>query len=207
MQSFKNRQTLEQFFEPLYMRTHSQAHLPITNSSMSSEQIPIAHISEEIQIKEDPPSEEPEEIKDNDEPKVQAKSSIVPVDNLVSALKSFGGSSSKAGNIGQIQEPEPFSGKDPTKLKAFLFQCHLYFQPDPSSRMGLEESLLHCPIFGMWRSLQSPTLSGQSLADDQQTTTELPPENYMNLHIIFQWLFGGCLTRQLVQWTFQWTVR
>ena len=110
------------------MRTHSEAHLPITDSSMSSEPIPIAHISEEIQIEEDPPSEEPEEIKDNDEPKVQAKSSVVPVDDLVSALKSFGGSSSKAGNIGRIREPEPFLGKDQTKLKAFLFQCRLYFQ-------------------------------------------------------------------------------
>ena len=95
---------------------------------MSSEPIPIAHISEEIQIEEDPLSEEPEEIKDNDEPKVQAKSSVVPVDDLVSTLKSFRGSSSKAGNIGRIQEPEPFLGKDLTKLKAFLFQCRLYFQ-------------------------------------------------------------------------------
>ena len=101
--------------------------LPITNSSMSSEPIPIAHISKEIQIKEDPLSEEPEEIKDNDESKVQAKSSVVPVDNLISTLKSFGGSSSKAGNIGWIWEPEPFLGKDLTKLKAFLFQCRLYF--------------------------------------------------------------------------------
>ena len=78
---------------------------------MSSEPIPIAHISKEIQIEEDPLSEEPEEIKDNDESKGQAKSSIVPFDDLISALKSFGGSSSKAGNIGQIQEPEPFLGK------------------------------------------------------------------------------------------------
>ena len=82
------------------MRTHSQAHLPITNSSMSSKPIPIAHIYEEIQIEEDPLSKEPEEIKDNVEPKVQGKSSVVPVDNLISTLKSFGGSSSKAGNIG-----------------------------------------------------------------------------------------------------------
>ena len=100
-------------------------HLPITHSSMSSEPIPIAHI--EIQIKKDPLSKEPEEIKDNDEPKVQAKSSVVPVDDLVSTLMSFGGSSSKAGNIDQIQEPEPFLGKDLTKLKALLFQCCLYF--------------------------------------------------------------------------------
>ena len=77
------------------MRTRSQAHLPITHSSMSSEPIPIAHISEEIQIEEDPPSKEPEEVKDENESKVQAKSSIVPVDDLVSALKSFGGSSAK----------------------------------------------------------------------------------------------------------------
>ena len=53
------------------MRTCSQAHLPITNSSMSSEPIPIAHISKEIQIEEDPLSKEPEEIKDNDKPKCQ----------------------------------------------------------------------------------------------------------------------------------------
>ena len=72
------------------MRTCSQAHLPITNSSMSSKPIQIAHISKEIQIEEDPPSEEPEEIKDNDEPKVQAKSSVVPVDDIISTLKSFG---------------------------------------------------------------------------------------------------------------------
>ena len=80
---------------------------------MSSEPIPIAHISKEIQIEEDPPSEEPEEIKDDNESKVQTKSSIVPVDDLVSILKSFGGSSSKAGNIGWVWEPEPFLGMDP----------------------------------------------------------------------------------------------
>src|ERR1700684_4176963 len=58
-----------------------------------------------------------------------------------------------------------------------------------------------------WRSLQSPTLSGQSPADYRWTTTELAPENYMKIHIIFRWLFGGCLTGQLVQRTFQWTFR
>ena len=42
------------------------------------------------------------------------------------------------------------------------------------------------------RSLQSPTLSGRSLADYQRTTSKLPPENYMKIHIIFRWLFGGC---------------
>ena len=132
------------------MRTLSQAHLPITHSSMSSEPIPIAHISEEIQIEKDPPSEEPEEIKDENESKVQAKSSVVPVDDLVSTLKSFRGSSSKAGNIGQIRDPEPFSGKDLTKLKAFLFNVIYISRACPISRMGPKESLLHCPISGMW---------------------------------------------------------
>ena len=132
---------------------------------MSSEPIPIAHISKEIQIEEDPPSEKPEEIKDNDESKVQAKSSVVPVDDLISTLKSFGGSSSKAGNIGQIQEPEPFSGKDLTKLKAFLFQCHLYFQgssdfEDGSKRVTFALSYLR----DMAQEWFEPRISG--LTDD-----------------------------------------
>ena len=94
---------------------------------MSSEPVPIAHISEVDNIEEDLPSQETPEVEEEIKPKVQAKSSVVPVDDLVSALKSFGGSSSKAGNIGRIWEPEPFLVKDLTKLKAFLFQCHLYF--------------------------------------------------------------------------------
>jgi Retrotransposon gag protein len=30
-------------------------------------------------------------------------------------------------DAGKLCEPEPFSGKDPKKLKAFIFQCQLYF--------------------------------------------------------------------------------
>ena len=93
------------------MRTHSQAHLPITHSSMSSEPIPIAHISEEIQIEEDLPSKEPEEIKDNDEPKVQAESSIVPVDNLISALKSFGVHPQRLETLVKFRSLNPFQGR------------------------------------------------------------------------------------------------
>ena len=117
---------------------------------MSSEPIPIAHISEEIHIEEDPLSKEPEEVKDENKSKVQAKSSIVPVDDLISALKSFGGSSSKAGNIGRIQEPELFLGKDPTKLKAFLFNVIYISRACLILRMGPRESLLPCPISRMW---------------------------------------------------------
>ena len=113
------------------MRTCSQAHLPITHSSMSSEPVPIAHISEVDNIEEDLPSQETPEVEEEIKQKVQAKPSVVPVDDLISTLK--------------------------------------------------------------LRSLQSPTLSGQSLVDYQRTTSELPVENYMNFHIIFRWLFGGCL--------------
>ena len=49
--------------------------------------------------------------------------------------------------------------------------------------------------------------SGRLPADYGRTTTKLPLENYMNFYINFWWLFGGCLTRQLVQQTFQWTVQ
>jgi Retrotransposon gag protein len=30
-------------------------------------------------------------------------------------------------DTGKLCEPEPFTGKDPKKLKAFIFQCQLYF--------------------------------------------------------------------------------
>ena len=60
-------------------------------------------------------------------PTVQDKSSLVPVDDLVSALRTFRNPSLKFGNIGRIKEPETFMGRDPKKLKAFIFQCCLYF--------------------------------------------------------------------------------
>ena len=46
----------------------------------------------------------------------------------VSALRSFGKTSSKLVTIGNLREPEPFMGRDPKKLKPFLFQCRSYFQ-------------------------------------------------------------------------------
>jgi hypothetical protein len=44
--------------------------------------------------------------------------------DLVWAIKKLGKMKSDAGNL---REPEPFTGKDPKKLKAFIFQCQLYF--------------------------------------------------------------------------------
>jgi len=46
-------------------------------------------------------------------------------DQLFSALKRFGKMKSEGG---KLHEPEPFTGRDPKKLKAFIFQCQLYFR-------------------------------------------------------------------------------
>ena len=46
------------------MRTHSQAHLSITHSSMYSEPVPIAHISEVVNIEEDLLSQETLEVEE-----------------------------------------------------------------------------------------------------------------------------------------------
>jgi hypothetical protein len=49
--------------------------------------------------------------------------STIHTTELLSALKAIGKS-----KPGKLKEPEPFSGKDPKKLKSFIFQCQLYFR-------------------------------------------------------------------------------
>ena len=66
-------------------------------------------------------------MKEEVDPKAEDKSSSIPIDDLVSTLRSFGKTSSKPGTIGNLREPEPFTGRDPKKLKPFLFHCQLYF--------------------------------------------------------------------------------
>jgi hypothetical protein len=46
-------------------------------------------------------------------------------DDLVKAIKKLGKMKSDAG---KLCEPELFTRKNPKKLKAFIFQCQLYFQ-------------------------------------------------------------------------------
>jgi hypothetical protein len=52
-----------------------------------------------------------------------------PPDNqtaeLIKALKRIGKMKSDAG---KLREPKPFTGRDPKKLKPFIFQCQLYFR-------------------------------------------------------------------------------
>jgi hypothetical protein len=57
-------------------------------------------------------------------PKPESSSST-QANDLVLAIKKLGKMKS---NAGKLHEPEPFTGKDPKKLKAFIFQCQLYFQ-------------------------------------------------------------------------------
>jgi hypothetical protein len=60
-------------------------------------------------------------------PKPESSSST-QADKLVSAIKKLGKMKSDAG---KLHEPKPFTGKNPKKLKAFIFQCQLYLQnPD-----------------------------------------------------------------------------
>jgi Retrotransposon gag protein len=56
-------------------------------------------------------------------PKLEPSAST-QADDLVQAIKKLGKMKSDAG---KLREPEPFTRKDPKKLKAFIFQCQLYF--------------------------------------------------------------------------------
>ena len=52
----------------------------------------------------------------------------LPYDELLSAVKSLFKLPTKPEAVGKLREPELFTGRDPKKLKSFLFQCKLYFQ-------------------------------------------------------------------------------
>jgi Retrotransposon gag protein len=52
-------------------------------------------------------------------------SASTQADDVVRAIKKLGEMKSDAG---KLCEPKPFTGKDPKKLKAFIFQCQLYFR-------------------------------------------------------------------------------
>jgi hypothetical protein len=59
----------------------------------------------------------PKSLKPESSPSTQAN-------DLVLAIKKLGKMKSDAG---KLRVPEPFNGKDPKKLKAFIFQCQLHF--------------------------------------------------------------------------------
>ena len=85
------------------MQTQSQVKSSSAfHSSMPSDPIPVANISEEIIVEENFLSHEPQEVKEEVDQKVEDKSSSIPVDDLVSALRSFEKTSSKLGTIGNL---------------------------------------------------------------------------------------------------------
>ena len=55
------------------------------------------------------------------------KKPTISLGDLVSAMGSFR-DSTKSESAKELRKPEPFTGKDPKKLKAFIFQCQLYFR-------------------------------------------------------------------------------
>jgi Retrotransposon gag protein len=69
---------------------------------------------------------EEEILKDEPEKSPTPKEHAMSIDDLASAIKSIGKTS-----VGNVRVPEPFTGKDPKKLKPFIFQCLLYFRSSP----------------------------------------------------------------------------
>jgi Retrotransposon gag protein len=78
------------------------------------------HVSTE-ELKHPVPIHNPTSLKS---PKPESSVST-QADDLVWAIKKPGKMKS---DTGKLREPEPFTGKDPKKLKAFIFQCQLYFR-------------------------------------------------------------------------------
>jgi hypothetical protein len=79
----------------------------------------------------------PKSLKPESSPSTQA-------DDLVLAIKKLGKIKSEAG---KLCEPEPFTGKDPKKLKAFIFQCQLYFH---NSDFDSDSKKVTFVLFYLW---------------------------------------------------------
>jgi Retrotransposon gag protein len=95
-------------------------------------------------------------------------SASTQADDLVKAIKKLGKMKSDAG---KLREPEPFTGKDPKKLKAFIFQCQLYFR---NSDFDSDSKKVTFALSYLWDVAQEwfePRISG---------LTDGPPEWFDN---------------------------
>ena len=82
--------------------------------SPAAPQIPfVEEVVEEVQAAEEEPGYS-----------VKSESPSHQTDDLVSAIKRLGKMKSEGG---KVREPDPFTGREPKKLKTFIFQCMLYF--------------------------------------------------------------------------------
>ena len=72
----------------------------------------MSELSPQVVVEEDIPASD------------EDKSTLSPLAELATLIKSMKPKS----DAGKFKEPEPFTGQDPKKLKAFIFQCQLYFR-------------------------------------------------------------------------------
>jgi hypothetical protein len=110
-------------------------------------------------------------------------SASTQADDLVRVIKKLGKMKSDAG---KLREPEPFTGKDPKKLKAFIFQCQLYFH---NSDFDSDSKKVTFALSYLWDVAQEwfePGISG---------LTDEPPEWFDNWEAFLDKLrtnFGPC---------------
>ena len=74
---------------------------------MPSDPIAIANITKDIIVEESFLSHEPWEVKDEVEPQVEDKSTLIPVDDLISALRSLGNPPQSWKPLVKLGNPNP----------------------------------------------------------------------------------------------------
>jgi Domain of unknown function (DUF4939) len=95
-------------------------------------------------------------------------SASTQADDLVWAIKKLGKMKSDAG---KLHEPEPFTGKDPKKLKAFIFQCQLYFRNSDFDSDSKKVTFVLSYLWDVAQEWFEPGISG---------LTDEPPEWFDN---------------------------
>ena len=120
------------FFLPeTHVCTGTRASMTITFARVVQECLAMAFI-EEVNEPEPRPSLEVtfHSVAAEEAPGLSSKPTPKPetpnnqTKELVSAIKKLG---KMKADEGKLHEPEPFSAKDMKKVKAFIFQCQLYF--------------------------------------------------------------------------------
>jgi hypothetical protein len=89
-------------------------------------------------------------------PKLEPSAST-QADDLVWAIKKLGKMKSDAG---KLREPELFTRKDPKKLKAFIFQCQLYFRNSDSDSDSKKVTFALSYLWDVAQEWFKPGISG-----------------------------------------------
>jgi hypothetical protein len=88
-------------------------------------------------------------------------STSTQADDLVWAIKKLRKMKSDAG---KLREPEPFTGKDPKELKAFIFQCQLYFRNSDFDSVSKKVTFALSYLQDVAQEWFEPSISGDTLA-------------------------------------------